>query len=71
MSEVLIPTAGLKAKGIQYHPDHIRRLVKQGRFPKPVKLNGPLSPNAWVESEIDAYVRERIEARNAASEHDA
>jgi prophage regulatory protein len=44
--------------------------VALGRFPRPVKLDGAksdqFSHNRWVESEVDAWIRERIAAREAA-----
>jgi prophage regulatory protein len=60
----LIDYDGLKAKGFDYSRVHIWRLVKEGRFPKPVKL-GTGSRNAWVESEIDAHIAAMIAARDA------
>jgi prophage regulatory protein len=43
-------------KGIPYSRQHIYRLIKDGRFPKPFKPNGgPSGVNAWDESCIDQY----------------
>lgn len=44
----------------------IYRLISQGRFPKPVKI-GPRSV-AFIESEIDEWINQRIDAslNNAA-----
>ena len=55
---------GLKDKGITYSRSQLLRLEKAGRFPRRV----PVSEQrvAWVESEIDAWMKKRIEARNAA-----
>jgi prophage regulatory protein len=63
MSAVLIPYSGLAAKGITLSKCQIWRLERQGKFPKRV----PISParHAWVESEIDAHVAERIASRDA------
>jgi hypothetical protein len=38
----------LPMKGIDYHPNHIRRLVHAGKFPKPVHLGArkPVLPRA-------------------------
>ncbi len=36
--------------------------IKKGRFPKPVKVEG--TTTAWVRSEIDQWVQERINARD-------
>ena len=55
----------LESKGIPWCADHIRRLVKAGKFPAPIKLGDqPSSLNAWVEPEIDRYVEEKLAARN-------
>ena len=43
----------------------IYELMEKGAFPRPVKISGARS-NAWVESEVDAYVEARIQAREAA-----
>jgi prophage regulatory protein len=41
---------------------HVDRLEKEGRFPKRVRL-GP-SRVAWVESEIDDWITDRIAERD-------
>ncbi|GAF71033.1 unnamed protein product [marine sediment metagenome] len=38
--------------------------LNQGRFPKPVHVSERLV--AWVESEVDAWMQERIAARKSA-----
>jgi prophage regulatory protein len=38
------------------------RLMAQNAFPKPVALHG--IRKAWIESEIDAWIRARITARS-------
>lgn len=60
----LLSFADLKPlKGIPYCDDHIRRLVKDRKFPAPIKL-GPRT-NAWIEAEIDAWVQARAADREA------
>jgi prophage regulatory protein len=49
-------------KGIPYSRDHLRRLWKAGKFPKPVDV-GP-GRLAWVEEEIDAHVEGIVAARD-------
>jgi prophage regulatory protein len=49
---------------VLYSPAHIDRLEKAGRFPKRVQL-GPCRVG-WVESEVLAWLRERIQARDGA-----
>jgi prophage regulatory protein len=50
---------------VDYHPAHIRRLVKAGQFPAPIQL----SPNrvAWIEAEIDEWLEGKRRERDAAS----
>jgi prophage regulatory protein len=49
-------------KGIGYSRAHLWRLVKAGSFPRPTKIGG--GRNAWVEPEVDAYIKARITARD-------
>jgi prophage regulatory protein len=55
---------------VGYSGEHIRRLVRDGLFPKPVILNA--NPNAgwsrkaWLQSEVDAWLACRVAARDAA-----
>ena len=51
--------------GIPYTPQHIARLEAAGKFPKRVNL-GP-GRVAWVMSEVDAWVSERIAERDTPS----
>ena len=45
-----------------YSPQHIARLEKAGKFPRRVQLG----PNrvGWVETEITAWIRDRIDDRD-------
>jgi prophage regulatory protein len=58
----LLDDDGLKAKGINFSRQHRHRLIKAGKFPRPVKLGA--NTNAWIEAEIDAYIETRISARD-------
>jgi prophage regulatory protein len=49
---------------VGYSRMHIDRMEKAGRFPKRVRL-GPNSV-AWVEAEIEAWLRERMASRDNA-----
>jgi prophage regulatory protein len=51
-------------KGIPYSKVQLWRLERQKRFPKRISV-GP-QRYAWVESEIDAWIAERIRARDEA-----
>ncbi len=44
-------------KRIYYSRDHVRRMVREGRFPRPIAL----SPHriAWKESDIDDWLKSR------------
>ena len=41
---------------------HLYALAQNGEFPKPVKLSERSS--AWVESEVDGWIEERITERD-------
>ena len=44
---------------------HIQRLEDAGHFPWRIRLgNGPRSRVAWIESEIEAWLAERIKKRD-------
>jgi prophage regulatory protein len=47
-----------------YSRSSIYAMMEAGDFPRPVKL-GPRAV-AWVESEVDAWISARIEARDGA-----
>ncbi len=51
------------ADRVGYHPEHLMRLVRQGKFPRPVQL-GPRSV-AFVEEEVNAWLKDRIAERDA------
>jgi prophage regulatory protein len=61
----LLDSEGLKQKGIKYSAAHRWRLIKAGRFPKPVKLG--LGRNAWVDEEIDAYIAALVAKRDSTA----
>ncbi len=46
---------------VGYTTVHISKLAKEGKFPPPVKLGqGPKARVVWVESEVDAWLEERV-----------
>jgi prophage regulatory protein len=53
----------LKQKGIKFSRQHRHRLIKQGKFPAPVKIGA--NTNAWPENEIDKWIEDCIAARDA------
>jgi prophage regulatory protein len=52
----------LRKKGIRFSRRHRHRLIAEGKFPAPVKLGD--ATNAWVESEIDAWLETKIVERD-------
>jgi prophage regulatory protein len=42
---------------------HIMRLVRQGRFPQPIRISD--NSIGWPEHEIDAWIESRIRQRDA------
>lgn len=61
-SSLLLDLNGIRAKGILFSRQHISRLVRENKFPRPIKVG--CNTNAWLESEIDAYIRRRVEERD-------
>lgn len=50
--------------GIGYTREHLRRLVKAGKFPQPIELGD--ARIGWLESEIHAWLKSRADARTVA-----
>lgn len=65
----LLDLEGLRRKGITYSRVQLWRLVKAGKFPKPIRGVG--KGNAWVESEVDSYLDRLVAERDAEASHDA
>ncbi|HXB77795.1 MAG TPA: AlpA family phage regulatory protein [Bradyrhizobium sp.] len=57
----LLSREDLAAKGISLNKATIWRKLKAGEFPRPVKVGNRL---AWVETEIDDYIKTLIAARD-------
>jgi prophage regulatory protein len=51
-------------KGIKFSRVHLFRLVRDKKFPAPVHLGAQTL--AWVETEIDAWIKVKISEREAA-----
>lgn len=60
----LLSYEDLKAKGVPYTKGHLWRMIRAEKFPKPVKLGE--ARNAWVETEIDEWIKDRVVARDNA-----
>ena len=66
----LLPFNDLREKkGIVWTRQHILRETRAKRFPPPINLGGQTI--AWVESEIDAWLDQRIAERDRKNEHAA
>jgi len=56
-------------KGIPFSRSELRRRELKGTFPRHITLGEGLNPSiAWIESEVDAYIAARMEARRASAE---
>jgi prophage regulatory protein len=53
----------LKERGIKLSKVQRWRLTKAGRFPKPIKVGE--RANAYIDTEIDAYIESQIAARDS------
>ncbi|WP_434723115.1 helix-turn-helix transcriptional regulator [Mesorhizobium sp. RIZ17] len=61
----LIPIETLPLKGITYSTSYLDKLIKDDRFPKPVFLSP--RKRAFVETEIDAWVKARMAKRDGVA----
>lgn len=50
---------------IPYTPQHILRLEKRGKFPKRIRVGE--NRVAWLQSEIERWIAERVERRDDQS----
>jgi prophage regulatory protein len=52
------------ASRLGYHSGHVMRLVREGKFPKPIKLGeGDAGAVRFVETEVDDWIIARMAAR--------
>lgn len=67
MQKLLASYTELQQLGVPYSDEHLRRLIKLDRFPRPVKLGdtGHSTRKMWVVSEIVDWVNSRIKERDA------
>ena len=63
MGRRLLDEDGLRQKGIKFSRQHRHRLIKEGRFPPPIKVG--INTNAWIEDEIDRHIAGLIAARDS------
>ena len=60
----LLDSDDLWACGIRFSRQHLYRLIKAGKFPRPIKL-GSGGRNAWLASELNSWIAARIGERDA------
>lgn len=61
----LLRYSDLKPRGIGFSRVHLARLEGAGRFPKRIRIGD--NSIAWVESEVEQWLRERMAARSATA----
>jgi len=61
MTDIRLLTKPEVQKTVKMSGSNIYRLMSLGQFPKPIKVG--TGAVRWVESEIQGFLRERIEAR--------
>lgn len=66
MQHTLVSRAGLKARGITFCNQHLIRLEREGRFPRRVRIGGQRV--AWVLSELDEWLAQRLAERDPGTE---
>jgi prophage regulatory protein len=62
---ILLSREDLKARGIRYSRAQLWRKVKDGSFPRPVRLGE--NRVAWLSTEIDAWIDAIAAARTEAA----
>lgn len=63
MEYQLIALSELRERGIRYSKAQIWRKVKDGSFPKPVRLGA--NRVAFIQAEIQQWIKDRIAERDA------
>jgi predicted DNA-binding transcriptional regulator AlpA len=52
---------------VGYHPEHLMRLARERKFPRPIKLgDSPASAVRWDYGEIEEWFEKRKAARTGA-----
>lgn len=65
----LVSLEDLRKMGVTYSAKHLNRLADASQFPRPIKLGpGRNSRKAWLKTDIEAWLQQRIDARDGASE---
>ncbi|HUS97965.1 MAG TPA: AlpA family phage regulatory protein [Hyphomicrobiaceae bacterium] len=50
------------AKQVGWHPSHLMRMSRAGKFPKPVKIGA--NSVGFVEDEVEEWMRSRVAERD-------
>jgi prophage regulatory protein len=58
----VLDPAALRAKGIPYSNVHLLRMEREGRFPRRLRLGE--NRVAYLEAEVDAWLKARLDARD-------
>jgi prophage regulatory protein len=67
MTRVLL-TKQATAERLGVHPEHMMKMVRQGRFPKPIRMGDSFRHAVrWAEDEVDAWIAVKLAAREGAS----
>jgi|EndMetStandDraft_8_1072994.scaffolds.fasta_scaffold82784_1 prophage regulatory protein len=61
----LLSLSDLRARGITFSRQWLHKLVRENKFPKPVKVGNRTL--AWVESEVDAWMAARVDQRDSCA----
>jgi prophage regulatory protein len=68
MSDAFLRWPQVKAR-VPRSKSGIYAAIAEGRFPKPIKISGPSGRAvAWLESEIDAWLRQQVELSRKPAE---
>ncbi len=59
----LLSEKDLRARGIKFTRQHRHRMIQAGKFPRPIKIGA--NTNAWLEFEVDDWLKDRIAKRDA------
>lgn len=56
------------AERLGVHPEHVMKMVRQGRFPKPIRMGDSFRHAVrWAEDEVEAWIAAKLAARDAVS----
>ena len=65
----LLDYADLQDRGIKYSRCQLWRLSRADKFPKPIKIS--TNRNAWLESDIDQWVADRVHQSRSSRTNDS